>query len=102
MSYTMRVTQKLQSIRETAKIFTGSNYNIHNAAHFFVEARQIACVLLVVTLQWAVYSYLAMPKRKDPEIQIRRAVAICAWPGASAERIEQQVLPRIEEKLAQN
>ena len=43
-----------------------------------------------------------MPKRKDPDIQIRRAVAICVWPGASAERIERQVTPKIEEKLAAN
>jgi multidrug efflux pump subunit AcrB len=102
MSYTKRLTQKLQGIRETAKLLTGSHHKIHNLAHFFVEARQIAWVLLVVTVVWGVYSYLAMPKRKDPEIQIRRAVAICAWPGASAERIERQIAPKIEEKLAAN
>jgi multidrug efflux pump subunit AcrB len=102
MSVTQRLTQKLQGIRETAKLFTGSHRNIHNTAHFFVEARQIAWVLLVVTLALGIYSYLAMPKRKDPEIQIRRAVAICVWPGASAERIERQVTPRIEEQIARN
>jgi multidrug efflux pump subunit AcrB len=102
MSYTQRLTQKLQNIRETAKIITGSKENIRNTAHFFVEARQIAWALFVVTLAWGLYSYLAMPKRKDPEIQIRRAVAICAWPGASAERIERLVTPRIEEQLARN
>lgn len=95
-------TQKLQNIRETAKILTGSRQDIRNTAHFFVEARQIAWALFVVTLLWGVYSYLAMPKRKDPEIQIRRAVAICAWPGAGAERIERLVTPRIEEQLARN
>jgi multidrug efflux pump subunit AcrB len=102
MSYTKRLTQKLQGIRDTAKIISGSRRDIRNTAHFFVEARQIAWVLLAVTVLWGVYSYLAMPKRKDPEIQIRRAVAICAWPGVSAERIEQQVTRKIEEKLGQN
>ena len=86
MSYTRRLTQKLQNIRETAKLLAGSRQNIRNTAHLFVEARQIAWALFVVTLAWGVYSYLAMPKRKDPEIQIRRAVAICAWPGASRTR----------------
>src|SRR5262249_4291499 len=102
MSYTKRLTQKLRSIRETAKIITGSRQNIRNTAHFFVEVRQIAWALFVVTLLWGVYSYLAMPKRKDPEIQIRRAVAICAWPGAGAERIERLGTPKIEEQIARN
>lgn len=102
MSVTKRLTQSLQGVRETARLLVGSRQKTHNAAHFFVEARQIAWVLLGVTLLWGVYSYWAMPKRKDPEIQIRRAVAICVWPGASAERIEQQVTRKIEEKLAQN
>lgn len=102
MSYTKRLTQKLHGFRETAALLTGSHQKIHNTAHFFVEARQIAWVLLVVTVLWGVYSYVAMPKRKDPDIQIRRAVAICAWPGASAERIERLVTPKIEEKLAAN
>jgi multidrug efflux pump subunit AcrB len=102
MSVTKRLTQSLQGVRETARLLTQSRHQIRNTAHFFVEARQIAWVLLIVTLAWGVYSYWAMPKRKDPEIQIRRAVAICVWPGASAERIEQQVTRRIEEKLALN
>lgn len=102
MSYTKRLTQKLQGIGETARLLTGSHQKIQNTAHFFVEARQIAWVLLVVTVVWGVYSYVAMPKRKDPDIQIRRAVAICTWPGASAERIERLVTPKIEEKLATN
>jgi multidrug efflux pump subunit AcrB len=59
-------------------------------------------VLFVVTLLWGAYSYRAMPKRKDPEVAIRRAVAICAWPGVSAERIEQQVVRKLEAKLALN
>src|SRR5262245_47813962 len=103
MSYTKRLTQKLQSIRDTAKILTtGSRQNIRNTAQFFVEARQLAWALFVLTLMWGVYSYLAMPKRKDPEIQIRRAVAICAWTGASAGRIERLVTPKIEEQIARN
>ena len=48
MTFTKRLTQKLQSIRETAKLQTGSHQKIQNTAHFFVEARQIAWVLLVV------------------------------------------------------
>src|SRR5438128_1459317 len=73
-----------------------------NTARFFTESRQISWVLLAATLLWGVYGYFGMPKRKDPEIQVRRAVAVCVWPGASAEKLEQQVTRKIEEKMAQN
>jgi hypothetical protein len=43
-----------------------------------------------------------MPQRKDPDIPVRQAVALCPWPGASAEKIEQLVTRKIEEKMAEN
>ncbi|HEY0782929.1 MAG TPA: efflux RND transporter permease subunit, partial [Thermoanaerobaculia bacterium] len=74
----------------------------HNTARFFTETRQISWVLLLGTLLWGVFAYRAMPQRKDPEIPVRVALAICAWPGASAERIEQLVTRKMEEKIAEN
>ena len=43
-----------------------------------------------------------MPQRKDPDIPIRQALALVPWPGASAEKIEQLVTRRVEEKVAEN
>src|SRR5262245_33564742 len=43
-----------------------------------------------------------MPQRKDPDIPVRLAVALCPWPGASAQRVEELVTRRIEEVMAQN
>jgi multidrug efflux pump subunit AcrB len=43
-----------------------------------------------------------MPKRKDPEIPVRVAAALVAWPGAKAEKIEQLVTRKIEEKIAES
>ena len=76
--------------------------HIHNTARFFTEQRQISWVLLIATVLWGVFGYLKMPQRKDPDIPVRVAVATCTWPGASAERIEQLVTRRMEEKIAQN
>jgi multidrug efflux pump len=73
-----------------------------NTAKFFTETRQLSWVLLIFTLLWGAYAYYAMPKRKDPEVKVRKALAVCAWPGASAEEVEQQVTRKIEEKMAQN
>src|SRR5689334_4896237 len=74
----------------------------HNTARFFVETRQVAWVLLIITCLWGVYGYFSMPQRKDPEVQVRTAVALVPWPGASAERVEQLVTKKVEEQMAAN
>ncbi len=43
-----------------------------------------------------------MPQRKDPDIPVRVAVAICSWPGVATEKVEQLVTRKIEEKMAEN
>ena len=74
----------------------------HNTARFFTETRHVAWILLVGTILWGVYSYFKMPQRKDPEIPIRQAAAMIPWPGASAEKIEELITRRVEEKVAEN
>src|SRR5215813_2704442 len=74
----------------------------HNTARFFVEKRHVSWVLLIATCLWGVYGYYSMPQRKDPEVQVRTAVALTPWPGASAEKVEQLVTRKVEEKMAAN
>ena len=76
--------------------------NTHNTSRYFVETRQISWVLLIATCLWGIYGYLAMPQRKDPEVQVRNAVALTPWIGASAEKVEQLVTKKIEEQMATN
>jgi multidrug efflux pump subunit AcrB len=40
-----------------------------------------------------------MPRREDPKIAVRRGLVLAAYPGATAEQVEQQVTKRIEERL---
>ena len=75
---------------------------MQNTARFFVEHRQVALVLLIGTFLWGIYGYSKMPKRKDPVIPVRIAVASCRWPGATAEQVEQLVTRPIEQSMAQN
>jgi multidrug efflux pump subunit AcrB len=74
----------------------------HNTARFFVETRQVAWVLLILTCLWGMYGYISMPQRKDPEVQVRTAVALVPWPGSSAEKVEQLVTKKVEEQMAAN
>src|SRR5271168_2468874 len=73
----------------------------HNTARFFTENRQISWVALLIVIAWGIYGYGKMPKRKDPDIPVKEAQVICAWPGVSADRVEQLVTRKIEEKLAE-
>src|SRR5882724_4720589 len=73
-----------------------------NLPRYFVETRSVSLVLLVGVLVWGVFSYLAMPKRKDPEVPVRAALALVAWPGASAEKIEDLITRKLETKIAEN
>src|ERR1700687_4222992 len=81
---------------------SGDDNNSRNLARFFTHNRQIAWVALVATLAWGVFGYMNMPKRKDPDIPVRIALAICPWPGISADKVEQLVTRKIEQAAAGN
>jgi len=72
----------------------------HNAARYFVENRQVAWVLLVMVMAWGVWGFIQMPKRKDPLVPARAAVAICPWPGVNAAKVEELVTRKIEHQMA--
>src|SRR5262245_13204760 len=74
----------------------------HSVARFFVENRQVSWVLLVGVIAWGIWAYAAMPKRKDPDIPVRQVAVVTPWPGQGAERVEQLVTRKIEERVAQN
>src|SRR5262245_30583021 len=76
--------------------------NTHNTARYSVETRHVMWVLLIATCVWGTFGYLKMPQRKDPEFQVRTAVALTPWPGASAERVEQLVSRKVEERASGN
>ncbi|MBV8135922.1 MAG: efflux RND transporter permease subunit, partial [Deltaproteobacteria bacterium] len=75
--------------------------NVHNTSRFFTENRQISWVLLLLVIAWGIYGYDRMPKRKDPDIPVKEAQVQCQWPGVSADRVEQLVTRKIEQKLTE-
>ncbi|MBI3929987.1 MAG: efflux RND transporter permease subunit [Armatimonadetes bacterium] len=73
-----------------------------NTSRFCVENPHITWVLLIFTCLWGFYGYQSMPQRKDPEIPVRRAVALCPWPGMPALKVEEQITRRLERVVSQN
>jgi len=76
--------------------------SLGNIARFFTDNRQIGWVVLVATLLWGVFGYMSMPKRKDPDIPVRVALAICPWPGIASDKVEQLVTRKIEQAATGN
>ena len=74
----------------------------HNTARYFVENRHIAWVLLVGVMLWGIFGYFKMPQRKDPDIPIRLAAVTCSWPGIQADKVEDLITRKLEEKIAEN
>ena len=73
-----------------------------NTARFCVENRQITWVLLIGTVIWGIYSYITMPKRKDPEFPTLTTAIVTPWRGVTADKIEQQVTRKIEQRVSEN
>src|ERR1700677_1313677 len=74
----------------------------HNTARFFTEHMKVSLILLLAVCVWGWYGFQHMPKRKDPKIPVRVAVASTAWPGATAQEVEQLVTRQVEQVMAQN
>src|SRR5687768_14050107 len=74
----------------------------HNISRYCINNPQIAWVLLVFTVIWGIFGYYSMPQRKDPDVPVGQAVALTAWPGMSADKIEQLVVKPIDERMADN
>ena len=69
-------------------------------AQFFVYKRPVAWTALVATLLWGVYAYFQMPQRHDPRIPVRIGTVVTVYPGAEAEKVEQEVTRKIEQRLS--
>lgn len=76
--------------------------HVHNTARFFTENPHISWMVLVFTALWGIYGFLKMPQRKDPDLPVKVAMAICPWPGVESEKVEELITRRIEEKMAEN
>ncbi|MEN6559099.1 MAG: efflux RND transporter permease subunit [Thermoguttaceae bacterium] len=68
---------------------------------FFVYKRPIAWTALAAIMIWGYVAYMAMPQRHDPIIPIRIATVITIYPGADAEKVEQEVTRKIETQVGQ-
>lgn len=70
-------------------------------AKYFVERRGVAWLFLVAVLIWGWVSYRQLPQKEDPTIPIRKALVVTAFPGATADKVENLVSKPLEKKLTE-
>jgi multidrug efflux pump subunit AcrB len=60
---------------------------------------QVTFVITALACIVGVYALLQMPRREDPRVTIREGLVLAAYPGATAEQVEDQVTRKIEQLL---
>lgn len=61
---------------------------------------RLTLALVLCAVITGVYAFWEMPRREDPEIHFRYGLVTAIYPGASAERVEAEVLIPVEEALS--
>ncbi len=64
-----------------------------------LKYRQVTLLVTLILVCIGTYSLMHMARREDPKMTIRQGLIIMAYPGANAERVEEQVTKKVEEHL---
>lgn len=72
-----------------------------NLPGFALSHRPVVLALTAVVLVVGVFNFLTMPRREDPEIIVREALIITAWPGASSSKVEELVTEPLEDAIGE-
>jgi multidrug efflux pump subunit AcrB len=70
-----------------------------NLSEWAVTHRPMVLYLIIATLVVGVFSFSRLGRLEDPTFEVPQMTAIVAWPGATAQDVQDQVLNRIERKL---
>lgn len=70
-------------------------------AELAIQKRTITLVVTLVMIVVGISSFNNMPRLEDPEFTIKDALVITAYPGATAEEVEEEVTEVIEKAAQQ-
>ena len=72
-----------------------------NLPRFALTHRPIVMAFVVVFLGVGSFNFATMSRREDPELTIRDALVVTAWPGAPATRVEELITDPIEDVIVE-
>ncbi len=70
-----------------------------NLSEWAVTHRSLVLFLLLMTIIGGVFSFTQLGRLEDPNFNVPTMNVVVAWPGATAEQVQDQVLNRIEREL---
>ena len=70
-----------------------------NLTEVSLKNKNLVWYFIVVIFIAGIFSYTKLGRMEDPSFTIRQMVVSVAWPGATAEQMEEQVTDKIEKKL---
>lgn len=70
-----------------------------NLTEIALKHKSLMYYFIIVTIIIGAFSYTKLGRMEDPDFVIRKMVVSVAWPGATAEQVEEQVTDKIEKKL---
>ena len=70
-----------------------------NLTEWALKHKQLIYYFMAAIFFMGIYSYQQLGRLEDPDFVIRQMVVSVAWPGASAQQVEEQVTDKIEKKL---
>jgi len=80
---------------------TSSRIGSGGLAQFFVEHREVSWTALIAVLIWGAVSYTKLGQQEDPTIPHRTAMLTCAFPGATASKVEELLTKPLERKVSE-
>ncbi|MDD5161101.1 MAG: efflux RND transporter permease subunit [Sulfuricurvum sp.] len=72
-----------------------------NLSEWAVTHAQMVLFLIIVTLIAGIVSFTKLGRSEDPNFNVPVMTIVVAWPGATAQEVQDQVINRIERKMQQ-
>ena len=72
---------------------------MRNLTELSLKNRALVWYFIIVTAIGGIFFYFKLGRMEDPNFTINQMVVTAAWPGASADQMEQQVTDKLESKF---
>ncbi|MBQ1889921.1 MAG: efflux RND transporter permease subunit, partial [Selenomonas sp.] len=70
-----------------------------NLTEISLKHRALVWYFIIMTAIGGVAAYFQLGRMEDPQFTIRQMVITAAWPGATAEQMQEQVTDKLEKKF---
>lgn len=72
---------------------------MRNLSEIALKNKSLVWYFIIVVAIAGIFSYIKLGRMEDPAFTVRQMVVTVAWPGASAQQMDEQVNDKIEKKL---